>query len=79
MAIVILILCLVGAMAGAQRPTDNQTSTSPHSTVIGVATSMPPSTAKIAICDSTHSHFRDLSVPYAAQTIEAHIEVCHDD
>lgn len=79
MAIVILILCLVGAMAGAQRPTDHPTSTSPHATVTGVATPMPSGTAKIATCDSARSHYRDLSVPVAAQTIGSHIEVCRDD
>lgn len=76
MAIILVVLCLVGAMAGSVLPTEIGATSRAKST-IPVASTLPRSpVARNTSCDA-EPRYRDLSLPAAAQTAESTIELCH--
>jgi guanyl-specific ribonuclease Sa len=77
MAILLVILCLVGALAGTTPPTDKHTTTTQSATA---PVSDQPSRTFISdpSCDAK-SPYRDLSLPLAAQTSVVDIERCGDE
>lgn len=78
MAIILVILCLVGAMAGSTFPAAKSASSAPTAVALPVVPTQPNSAImKNSSCDA-HSRFRDLSLPAAAQRNRTTIELCHD-
>jgi len=78
MAIILVILCLVGAMAGSTLPTDSKTSSAQTAVTTPVASTQPTfAVAQNPSCDA-HPRYRDLSLPVTAQPTQSSIELCHD-
>lgn len=77
MAIILVILCLVGAMAGSTLPTERKATSARAQVTIPVASTRPTSAvAQNPSCDA-QSRYRDLTLPPEAQTTQSSIELCH--
>lgn len=76
MVIILVILYLVGAMAGSSLPTEKTARSATQTTMPVVSAQPTSSVARNPSCDA-HPRYRDLSVSTAARSSQSTIELCH--
>ena len=78
MAIILLILCLVGALAGTTHPAEVKPMKHDPTKALEISSSLPVTVTPEATCDPARSIYRDLSVPIADPAANPPVHICDD-
>ena len=78
MAIILLILCVVGALAGTMRPAEVNLLKRDPTIAQAIALKLPLTLTPGSTCDHARAIYRDLSVPTADPAANPPVQICDD-
>ena len=78
MAIILLILCLVGALAGTTHPAEVKPTKYDPTKALEISSSLPVTVTPEATCDPARAIVRDLSIPSSGQSENPPVHRCDD-
>ena len=78
MAIILLILCVVGALAGTMRPAEVNLLKRDATTAQAIASKSPVAVTPGSTCDPARAIVRDLSIPSSAHSENPPVHRCDD-